>query len=37
MDPANGAEALKEAKLDVEQGADMLMVKPATVYLDIHL
>ena len=35
MDPANAREALKEAELDVEQGADMLMVKPALPYLDI--
>ncbi len=35
MDPANGREALREAALDVEEGADMLMVKPALPYLDI--
>ena len=35
MDPANAREALREAQLDVEQGADMLMVKPALCYLDI--
>jgi porphobilinogen synthase len=35
MDPANGAEALREAVLDLEEGADMLMVKPAGSYLDI--
>jgi porphobilinogen synthase len=35
MDPANGAEAIREAELDLEEGADMLMVKPATPYLDI--
>ena len=35
MDPANAAEALKEARLDVKEGADMLMVKPAANYLDI--
>jgi porphobilinogen synthase len=35
MDPANAREALREADLDVEQGADMLMVKPALAYLDI--
>ena len=35
MDPANAREALREAALDVEQGADMLMVKPAVVYLDV--
>jgi len=35
MDPANSREALKEAKQDVEEGADMVMVKPALAYLDI--
>ena len=35
MDAANAREALREAALDVEQGADMLMVKPALPYLDI--
>ncbi|OYX13830.1 MAG: delta-aminolevulinic acid dehydratase [Rhizobiales bacterium 32-66-8] len=35
MDPANGLEALREAALDVEEGADMLMVKPGLPYLDI--
>ncbi|MFV1980215.1 MAG: porphobilinogen synthase, partial [Rhodothermia bacterium] len=35
MDPANGREALREASLDVGEGADMLMVKPALAYLDI--
>ena len=35
MDPANRREALREAALDVEQGADMLMVKPALAYLDV--
>jgi porphobilinogen synthase len=35
MDPANAEEALREAALDVEQGADMVMVKPAVPYLDI--
>jgi porphobilinogen synthase len=35
MDPANAREALREADLDVAQGADMLMVKPALPYLDI--
>jgi len=35
MDPANGAEALREVELDVAEGADMLMVKPALSYLDI--
>ena len=35
MDPANAREALREALLDVEEGADILMVKPALAYLDI--
>lgn len=35
MDPANWREALREAELDVAEGADMLMVKPAGPYLDI--
>ena len=35
MDPANAREALKEALLDIEEGADMIMVKPALAYLDI--
>lgn len=35
MDPANGDEALRECELDVLEGADMLMVKPAMAYLDI--
>ncbi len=35
MDPANALEALKEAELDMEEGADMIMVKPALPYLDI--
>lgn len=35
MDPANSREALLEAELDEEEGADILMVKPATLYLDI--
>jgi porphobilinogen synthase len=35
MDPTNGREALDEAALDVAEGADMLMVKPATPYLDV--
>lgn len=38
MNPANKREALIEAELDVREGADMLMVKPASLYLDvIHL
>jgi porphobilinogen synthase len=35
MDPANAAEAVREAELDLDEGADMLMVKPATPYLDV--
>ncbi|MBX3191780.1 MAG: porphobilinogen synthase [Labilithrix sp.] len=35
MDPANAREALREAALDEEEGADMLMVKPALSYLDV--
>jgi porphobilinogen synthase len=35
MDPANAREALREVRLDVDQGADVLMVKPALPYLDI--
>ncbi len=35
MDPANSREAMLEAMLDLEQGADMLMVKPALAYLDV--
>jgi len=35
MDPGNGDEAVREALLDVEEGADMVMVKPALPYLDV--
>ena len=35
MDPANAEEALREVRLDIEEGADMIMVKPAQAYLDI--
>jgi porphobilinogen synthase len=35
MDPANSREALREAALDVQEGADLLMVKPALPYLDV--
>ncbi len=35
MDPANGAEALREVALDLAEGADILMVKPALAYLDV--
>jgi porphobilinogen synthase len=35
MDPGNAEEAVREARLDLEEGADMVMVKPATPYLDV--
>ncbi len=35
MDPANGKEALNEVMLDIEEGADIVMVKPALSYLDV--
>jgi porphobilinogen synthase len=35
MDPANGDEALREAALDIAEGADMIMVKPGLPYLDV--
>jgi len=35
MDPANAREAIREARLDIEEGADLVMVKPAGPYLDI--
>ena len=35
MDPANSNEALHEAELDITEGADIVMVKPAGLYLDI--
>ncbi len=35
MDPANAAEALREVALDIEEGADIVMVKPALPYLDL--
>jgi porphobilinogen synthase len=35
MDPANANEAVREARLDLEEGADVVMVKPATPYLDV--
>jgi porphobilinogen synthase len=35
MDPANAEEAVREAELDLEEGADIVMVKPATPYLDV--
>lgn len=35
MDPANSTEAIREATMDIEEGADIIMVKPALAYLDI--
>jgi len=35
MDPSNAQEALREAALDIQEGADLLMVKPAMLYLDV--
>ena len=35
MDPANADEALREVALDLDEGADMVMVKPALAYLDV--
>jgi len=35
MDPANGDEALREVELDIREGADIIMVKPAMTYLDV--
>ncbi len=35
MDPANSLEAIREVSMDVEEGADIIMVKPAMAYLDI--
>jgi porphobilinogen synthase len=35
MDPANVEEALREVALDIEEGADIVMVKPAITYLDV--
>ena len=35
MDPANAREAVREARLDEEEGADVVMVKPALPYLDV--
>lgn len=35
MDPANGREAMREIAADIEEGADMIMVKPALAYLDV--
>ena len=36
MDPSNAREALREVELDISEGADMVMVKPALPYLDMH-
>ena len=36
MDPANADEALREVEQDIEEGADIVMVKPALPYLDVH-
>ena len=35
MDPANALEAIREVRLDIEEGADIIMVKPALAYLDV--
>jgi porphobilinogen synthase len=35
MDPANGREAMREIELDLEEGADIIMIKPALAYLDL--
>ena len=35
MDPANAREAMREIELDLEEGADMIMIKPALPYLDL--
>jgi porphobilinogen synthase len=35
MDPANAREALREVALDIQEGADIVMVKPALAYLDV--
>ena len=35
MDPANSDEALRELALDIQEGADIVMVKPALAYLDV--
>ena len=35
MDPPNGREAMREIELDVNEGADMIMVKPALAYMDL--
>ena len=35
MDPANALEAIREVTMDIEEGADIIMVKPALAYLDV--
>ena len=35
MDPANAREAMREIELDLEEGADIIMIKPALAYLDV--
>jgi porphobilinogen synthase len=35
MDPANGREAMRECESDIDEGADIIMVKPALAYLDV--
>jgi len=35
MDPSNGREAFQESEMDVQEGADIIMVKPASLYLDV--
>ena len=35
MDPANGCEAIRECENDIEEGADIIMIKPALAYLDV--
>ncbi|NIU08899.1 MAG: porphobilinogen synthase, partial [Phycisphaerae bacterium] len=35
MDPGNSKEAIREISLDIEEGADIIMVKPALAYLDV--
>ena len=35
MDPSNGSEAIREAAQDLDEGADLIMVKPALAYLDV--
>jgi porphobilinogen synthase len=35
MDPGNGREAMREIEIDIEEGADMILIKPALPYLDV--